>query len=262
MPIRRLAALCCLALAAACSDKNSSSGGEGGMPIPTSAMHITARVDAQDGSSANVSVTLDDGRLLLATTTYTLTGGDALRACVLGSCKPLTRSSILGELLADSYKNTFPFVADVEYSVQLTRTAGAPASSSVTLPPLFDITMPARGTQFTDGDIFTVAWWPPGTGAHVDARASTSCTHTDGEKTLMPGVSPGDPDGDGRADISVDELLRHLDFFRRTSAPVRDCEIQVEVQHSRSGTIDSVFAGGAIRGSQTRSLSLTYVPSR
>jgi hypothetical protein len=262
MPIRRLAALCCLGLAAGCSHKSSSSGGEDGMPIPTSVMHINARVAAEDGPNSIVSVTLDDGRLPLATTTYRLTDGDALRACVLGSCKPLTRAQI-NDLLPDSYGNTFPFVADVEYSVQLTRTAGTSASSSVTLPPPFDITMPAPGTQFTDGDVFTVAWWPPGTGANVDVRANTSCTYTDGEKTLVAaGFSQGDPDGDGRADIGVDELLKYLDSSRPTSAPVRDCEIQVEVQHSRIGMIDSVFAGGSIRGSQTRSMSLTYVPSR
>src|SRR5262245_45668025 len=76
----------------ACGDggTSSSDGGEGGIPIATREMLISASVEAEDDVTAEISVTLYDNKV----GTILLTGGDALSACVGAQCSPLTRDSL------------------------------------------------------------------------------------------------------------------------------------------------------------------------
>ena len=65
----------------------SSDGGQDGAPITTRDMYVSANVEAEDDATAEISVSLYDGKLFGLN--FLLTGGDALRACVGTQCSPL-----------------------------------------------------------------------------------------------------------------------------------------------------------------------------
>ncbi|HEX6396389.1 MAG TPA: hypothetical protein VFZ95_03115, partial [Steroidobacteraceae bacterium] len=85
----RLPALVLLATTLlACGPKSSSTSGPNGGAVPTSRIHMYLTVEASDDDVAVVRANLNDGHLLGST--YRLDGGDYLRACMSGQCRPMS----------------------------------------------------------------------------------------------------------------------------------------------------------------------------
>lgn len=243
----------------ACSDggTSSSDGGERGTPIATSEMQISASVEAEDDVTAEISVTLYDGKL----GTLLLTGGDALSACVAAQCGPLTRDSLSSEYVAE-----LPYVAETAFTISLTRATGASAQNSVvTLPVPFTILAPAPGLKVTDGDSVTVQWAPTGADDDVDVWAETRCYHENRSlfiPVLMPSVRRGrlaENVDSGTIVTDVDTILDSGWMLFPWDDPIVRCDIAIEVFHERVGTVDSSLGGGIV-GRVSRKVTLDYTP--
>jgi hypothetical protein len=129
---------------------DSSEGGQDGTPITTREMHISAYVEADDDLTAEISVTLHNGDPLFGTT-FLLSGGDALSACVGAQCSPLVR-----EPAFTNYEAALPYAAEMPYTISLARANGVSApNSAVALPVPFAILAPVPGLSVTDGDTIT-----------------------------------------------------------------------------------------------------------
>jgi hypothetical protein len=248
----------------ACSSGDSagsSDGGQGGTPIATRGMYIGATVEAEDDVTAEISVSLHNGDPLFGTS-YLLTGGDALNACVGAQCKPLTY-----EALHSAYEGELPYAAETTYTVSLARAAEASAPNSVVaLPVPFAILVPAPGLRVTDGDSVTVQWAPAGADDVVDVLAETRCEH-DNRSLFIPVLVPSVRRGrlaenvdSGTVVTDVDTILDSGWALFPWDDPIVRCDIVIEVIHARVGTIDTPFGGGYIRGVVSRKVKLDYTP--
>jgi hypothetical protein len=123
-------------------------------------------------------VILHNGDLLLGSH-YSLTGGDALSACVRAECRPLAR-----DLMSQNYDAELPYVAETPYVISLTRQVAASVPNSVvTLPVPFAILAPPLGLRVTDGEHVTVQWSPVGADEVVGIDGEARCDHEDGART-------------------------------------------------------------------------------
>ena len=262
----RLIALSLLAasVAGACSGgdtADSSGGGRDGTPIPTREMYISARVEAEDAVTAEISVSLHDGDPLVGTY-FLLSGGDTLTACVGAQCSPLIREPPFTD-----YEAALPYVAETAYTISLARANGASASNSVVaLPVPFAILAPAPGLRVTDGDNVTVQWAPAGADDVVDVLAETRCDHENRSlftPVLLPSVRRGrlaENVDSGAFVADVDTILDSGWALFPWDDPIVRCDIVIEVVHARAGTIDAPFGGGYIRGAVSRNVKLDYTP--
>jgi hypothetical protein len=242
----------------------SSSGGGGEGAVETQAMHLHASVQAADASRATVRVSLDNGEVFL-TSTYILTGGDELRACVLGTCAALERVSmgLFAAVFPPNYAADLPYAPDADYVVSLIRSRGTGApSSTVTLPPPFEVASPADGDRVTDGGVIDVIWSPINANERGRLEAHVRCEHSDGAITEMSGGVYDDADADGVIEVTVEQLLWNLACGGRSAAPLARCSLTLDVVHRRSGTIDAGYAGGWLHGAAVRSVTLEYTPAK
>jgi hypothetical protein len=259
-----LAAAAVAASAGCSSDSNpvsSSDGGEGGAPIATREMHVSANIEAEDDVTAEVSVSLHNGDPLFGAD-YLLTGGDTLSACVGAVCKPLTY-----ETLHSAYEAELPYAPETAYTLSLARAAGANApNSAVALPAPFAILAPPPGLRVTDGDSVTVQWAPAGADDVVDVWAQTRCDHENRSlfiTVLLPSVRRGrlaENVDSGTIVADVNTILDSGWMLFPWDDPIVRCEIVIEVLHQRIGTIDTAFAGSYIRGVVSRKVKLDYTP--
>jgi len=233
---------------------SSSDGGEGGTPIATREMQISASVEAEDDVTAEISVTLYDSKL----GTFLLTGGDALSACVGALCKPLTY-----EARHSAYEAELPYLAETAYTISLSRAGGTGApNSSVALPVPFAILAPAPGLNVTDGDSVTVQWAPAGADDVVDVMAETRCTHPTMDHLLSLGslrrgrLAENVDSGVYVADVDTILDSRWVIFTPRE--PASTCQIVIEVVQKRVGTIDTGFVSGSVRGVVSRKVTFDY----
>jgi len=244
---------------AGCTSKGSSDGGEGGAPIATRDMHLSATIEAADDRSAVIGVSLHDGETFLRTE-YQLTGGDTLTACIAAQCARLARDRQL-PLTGEDYEAALQYLPETAYTISYSRTADASAPASVvTLPVAFAILSPPSGLSVTDGDMVTVEWSPESTDP-VRLSYEVKCTHEDGEQTNYIGTYARGAAAGSKV-VDVDNLLSSVAIFADTAARVARCALLVEIAHERSGTVDAAFAGGRIVGRVTRSVTLDYTPSQ
>lgn len=238
---------------------SSSDGGQGGTPITTRAMYISATVEAEDDVTAEISVSLHNGDPLFGTY-FQLTGGDTLSACVGAQCSPFTSDS-----LGSEYQAELPYAAETTYTISLTRAAGASAPNSVVdLPVPFAILAPVPSLRVTDGDNVTVQWAPAGASEVVDVWAETRCDH---QHSLSPAILPSVRRGRLAENVDTGTLVADVDTILDSGwmlfpwgEPVLRCEIAIEVLHQRVGTIDTLFGGGSIRALVSREVTLDYTP--
>jgi hypothetical protein len=245
----------------ACSGGDTANSSDGGAPVTTPAMYISATVEAEDELTTEISVSLHSGDPLFGTH-FQLTGGDELRACVGAQCSPLTLDSGVSKYEAD-----LPYAAETTYTISLTRAAGPSAPNSVVaLPVPFAILTPAPGLRVTDGDSVTVQWAPAGVDEVVDVWAETRCDHENHSlfipvllRSLRRGRLAENVDS-GAVVADVDTLLDSGWVLFRWDDPIVRCEIAIEVLHQRVGTIDALFGGGSIHGVVSRKVTLDYTP--
>jgi hypothetical protein len=239
-----------------CSSKSSSDGGEGGSPIATRDMHLSATVEAANDFTAEVSVKMHNGDPLTGTV-YSLTGGDGLSACVGTQCRPLSH-----DLLSQTYEAELPYVAETAYTIAFSRRAGANAPSSmVTLPVSFAILAPGSGLQVTDGHMVTVQWSPAGVSEVANVTGHARCDHEDGARTNRAAPPLALDVDTGAVTVSVDTIVDARPLFTTSHARVLRCDVVLEVAHERRGTVDDTLAGDSIAGRVTRSVTLDYTPS-
>ena len=224
-------------------------------------MYISANVEAEDDVTAKISVTLHNGDPLFGTS-FLLTGGDALSACVGAQCSPLTREPPFTD-----YEAELPYAAETTYTISLARAAGASAPNSVVaLPVPFTILAPASGLRVTDGDSVTVQWAPAGADDVVDVWAETRCDHENRSlyiPVLLPSVRRGrlaENVDSGVVVTDVDTILDSGWALFPWDDPIVRCKIAIEVIHARAGTIDTPFGGGYISGLVSRKVTLEYAP--
>jgi hypothetical protein len=247
-----------------CGTQSSSTGNDGD-PVPTSAMHLEARVETKDDNVALVSIAVNDGRS--HGVQYRLDGGDYFQACVASQCKNLIDDySQLGAYVPFfpiGYANRFTYLSDTDYVLSFSRpdARGAP-NTRVSLPQPFNIDTPAEQQSVSDGEIVLVSWSPQGTGDTVFVFADADCRHTDGRASSSEGVTLGDTGGDGRESLRIDDLIAQIRQTPLGFVPIQSCTIDIDVIHERRGRIDPEFRGGYIFGSVSRKVRVNYVPSR
>jgi len=248
-----------------CDSESSSDGGEGGTPIKTRDMYMSAEVEAADDATAEVSVRLHNGDPFLGTS-YSLTGGDALSACVGTVCRQLTRG-----LLSLDYEADLPYVAESPYTISLSRRVDVSAPDSVvTLPVAFAILSPSSGLHVTDGDAVTVQWSPAIAAEHDYVSGRARCDYEDGVRNTRTAGPLSVNAAGGTAAVAVDTILAARPVAPLTQARLLRCDVVIEVAQKRLGTVDSRFGGAGaafldgdgLIGRVTRSVTLDYTPSQ
>ena len=261
-----LAAAIVAATLCSCDSESSSDGGEGGTPIKTRDMYMSAEIEATDDATAKISVRLHNGDPFLGTS-YSLTGGDTLNACVGTACRQLTR-----RLLSFDYEADLPYVAESPYTISFSRRVDVSAPDSVvTLPVAFAILSPSSGLHVTDGDVVAVQWSPATAADHDYVSGRARCDYEDGVQNTRTTAGPLSVNAAGGfATVAIDTILAARPFSPLTEARLLRCDVVIEVAQKRIGTVDSRFGGagaallggGRLIGPVTRSLTLDYTPSR
>jgi hypothetical protein len=126
-----------------------------------------------------------------------------------------------------------------EIVISLARGDGGNAPvSSVTMPPPVAITAPAAGASKLAGETLLVTWTPSGTSDQVQILMRSVVCSRPGAGTTTTTAVVGDP---GSASVLIDpDLLPAL-------ASGESCDVDVQVQRLRLGTVDPAYAtGGSI----------------
>ena len=171
-----------------------------------------------------------------------LPDGDALSVSAAGQDKPMRWSlSPLGSgYYAASLTELDP---GTTITIALSRTDGGNAPDShVTMPEPLVLTAPEAGLIESAGNSLEVNWSPSGTADQIKVvLRSVVCTRP-GAGAVQTVSVVGDP---GTATVTINPgLLPPLN-------PGEQCEVGVQVQRVRLGTVDPAFAaGGAIQARQ------------
>jgi hypothetical protein len=219
-------------------------------------------------------VTLSQGHAGARGVTYhLLSRGDALSACVAAVCKPMTIDadalrSASYVITGKTYFAELPFVAETPYTILLSRDGNIIAPNSViTLPVPFAILAPPSGLPVTDGQYVNVQWSPPNAptnNAHASADSSARCAHHGGAQSERRNSIGFQRPDTGTASVRVDEVFEGyvVGPGGLPQAPVLRCDVVLEVEQGRNGTLDNAYSGGAIFARITRSVTLDYTPSQ
>jgi len=234
--------------------KSSSTSGPDGGPVPTNRITMSLIVESSEPGRAVVRANLNDGRSLA--TSYRLDGGDFLRACISGICRPMADND---SVYTPDYIARFDYQPGVDYVVSFNRQQDRNAPDSrVALPPAFTIVTPANRQQVTDGEIVLVSWSPTGAPARVTLRYDSECSLASGSTNFSTGSLSTDSNADGREAVSIDEIVN---FVRSSSAStVTRCSIDVIVRHELPGRVDPAFRNGTATGLVSRKVRLDYLP--
>jgi hypothetical protein len=123
-------------------------------------------------------------------------------------------------------------------NIALTRGDGGSApNSQVTMPEPIGLTAPVAGALATAGTDLLVTWNPSGTADQIQiVLRSVQCTRPGAGATQTATVA-GDP---GSATVLIEpDLLPPL-------ASGEQCEVDVQVQRARYGTVDLGYAAGGV----------------
>lgn len=234
--------------------KSSSTSGPNGGAVPTSRITIFLTVEAADLNTATVRANLNDGHALGES--YRLDGGDFMRACLNGVCRPMADND---SVFNPDYIARFDYLPGTDYVVSFHRLDAANAPNSrVTLPPPFTIVTPADRQQVTDGETVLVSWSPTGAPARAELDYQAECTFLTGPKGLSFGDLSTDDNADGRESVSIDSIVN---FARsNTTSPVTRCSIDLIVRHEINGLVDPAFDKGIAKGIVSRKVRLDYIP--
>lgn len=170
-------------------------------------------------------------------TSVRLPDGDALSVSAAGQDKPMRWSlSPLGSgYYAASLTELDP---GTTITIALTRADGGNApNSNVTMPTPLVVTEPEAGLIEIAGNNLEVSWSPSGTADQMKVvLRSVVCTRP-GAGAVQTVSVVGDP---GTATVLIDPgLLPPLN-------PGEQCEVGVQVQRVRMGTVDPAFAAGGV----------------
>ena len=213
-----------LAGAGACSD---STGGS----TATSAITPDFSVSA---SPNNLTIVL--GQLQAAEfASVRLPDDDALTVSAAGQEKLLrwTLGALGGGLYSASLTELDPGAL---ITIALTRGDGGNApNSQVTMPLPIDLTAPVSGALATAGTNLVVGWTPSGTPDEIRILLRTVLCSRPGAGTTQTATVVGDP---GSATVFIEpDLLPPLN-------PGEQCDVDVQVQRTRFGTVDPAYAAG------------------
>ena len=264
----RLAALAAVSIAGCDSSDSSDESDESWNPGD---VFISVQVAASDDVIAKVFVTFSVSHAGMGTTYHLLKRGDALSACVGAVCKPMTlnaealRSASL-VITGKTYFAELPFVAETPYTISLSRDGNVIAPNSViTLPVPFAILAPPSGLPVTDGQYVNVQWSPPNAptnNAHASVDSSARCAHHGGAQSERRNALVFQRPDAGTATVRVDEVFEgYVVRPPLPQAPVLRCDVVLEVEQGRNGTIDNAYKHGGIFARITRSVTLDYTPS-
>jgi hypothetical protein len=134
-------------------------------------------------------------------------------------------------------------------TVALTRGDGGNAPNSlVTMPEPIDVTAPVSGALATAGANLAVTWTPSGTPDEIRILLRTVLCSRPGAGTTQTATVVGDP---GSATVLIDpDLLPPLN-------PGEQCDVDVQVQRVRYGTVDPAYAaGGTIQARQLATVTI------
>jgi len=265
-----LAALAAVSIAACDSSDSSDESDESWAPGD---VFISVQVAASDDVSAKVFVTFSVSHAGVTGPTYHLLNrGDALTACVGAVCKPMTRDdealrSASFVITGKTYFAELPFIAETPYTISLSRDGNVIAPNSViALPVPFAILAPPSGLPVTDGQYVNVQWSPPNTptnNAHASVDSSARCAHQGGAQSERRNSVGFQRPDTGTATVGVDEVFEgYVVRPPLPQAPVLRCDVVLEVEQGRNGTIDSAYKHGAIFARITRSVTIEYTPSQ
>jgi len=121
-------------------------------------------------------------------------------------------------------------------TIALTRGDGGNApNSQVTMPVPIDLAAPVAGALATAGTNLVVAWTPSGTPDEIRILLRTVLCSRPGAGTTQTATVVGDP---GSATVFIEpDLLPPLN-------PGEQCDVDVQVQRTRFGTVDPAYAAG------------------
>jgi hypothetical protein len=248
-----VAALATLLQACGGPESSSTSGPNGGA-VPTNRISMYLTVESTDLGIAVVRANLNDGKVL--GNSYRLDGGDYLRACLGGTCRPMADND---SIFTPDYIARFDYLSGVDYVVSFNRQDARNAPDSrVKLPPAFSIVTPVNRQPVTDGDTVQVSWAPSGAPARVQLWYEAECSFMTGPQSFSTGTLSRDDNADGRESVRIDPIVT----FARTNtvSPVTRCSIDIIVRHEIDGRVDPAFDDGVAIGIVSRQVRLDYTP--
>lgn len=218
--------------------------------VSSNGIYAEIELVANEGGYTDVEVRLRVGGPL-SLTQLELSGSDRLLAHANGITKELSMS---GHILDLSYKARFDFIdADTEFRVELVRGIDVSAPNSVaTLPLGFSLSTPDGQTYARDQDI-TVSWDPAFTPDIMHVTYKTTCQPSAGGiYTASQGIGLID---NGQYTINASELITDDPLFAGV-----DCEINIQVNRKRYGTVDGNYGeGGWFLARQRRSVTVSVL---
>jgi len=234
-------------------ESSSSSGPQGGA-VPTNRINMYLTVESSEAGLAVVRANLNDGKVFGST--YRLDGGDYLRACVGGVCRPMADND---SIFTPDYIARFDYRSGVDYVVSFNRQDARNAPDSrVALPPAFDIVTPVNRQPVSDDETVLVSWAPTGAPARVELWYETECTFQSGIQGTSTGKLGIDDNADGRESVRIDPIVSFAGS--NTPSPITRCSIDLIVRHELDGRVDPAFDEGIATGIVSRRVRLDYAP--
>jgi hypothetical protein len=202
-----------------------------------------ASTDGSGTVTARVQLMVDDSALAFVS----LQDGDALSATVDGQTKPLEQSNVAG--IIDYFALLQGHDAEgTEYSFTLDRANDTSASDNhASIPAPFSITSPATGTQTYSraNDEIVVTYDNAGTNDAMSYQLDGQCIQT------TDGTISGDSGTFTIPKGSIPKLPNGTED---------NCVVELTVMRTRTGTLDSAFAGGGAFGMQHRLITFNSTP--
>lgn len=256
-PVRKscliVASVFSIVVATGCSKTDSGN-------VKTEGMHADIDVTATGNGKTGINVNLSVGSGGVSSTEVELSSGDTLTATDGTTTRELYKDNgLLGDV---GYKTEFSTEAeDTLFTVSLIREDGENAENSfVTLPAPFILS--SGSSEITgDGNATVDLSWT-NFRQNYDVTIDVYCTCSkveDGQQvdTILSNTFSNVTD-DGEEQYGVKNLIDDNDPTQYDLG----CDIELTMERSRLGTLDSGFGeGGSIEAVQTRTINFTYTPA-
>lgn len=197
-----------------------------------------------DGSSVNVTLHVGDS----PTTFVELQGGDELTATGGGATRTLESNELLGVV---SYTGDLPTKTPGDViTIAFTRTEEGKASapdSNVALTEGLTLTAPLGAAVASRAAALVVSWDSVASEDQVRVGWSGGCV-VDGSRDVTAGQNT--------LTLEAGTISKREQGENEADPPPDNCDVQLTVSRSRTGTIDAAFGGGSI--THTFSDSVTF----